>query len=62
MIARSIRELRNYTQPLPSRQIESALRGSIYDSYVRFILWEGVRLWWRSVSASVGDLADPAQQ
>jgi len=47
MVAKSIRELTNYTQPLPSRQIERDLRGSIYDSYVRWILWEGVRVWWR---------------
>lgn len=47
MVAKSIRELTNYTRPLPSPQIESALRGSIYDSYVRWILWEGVRVWWR---------------
>jgi hypothetical protein len=69
LITKAIRELHNYTRPLPScvhpadasprfqedadhhdllrRQIESALHGSIYDPYVRFILWEGVRVWWR---------------
>jgi hypothetical protein len=32
----------------PSRkQIESALRGTIYDSYVRFIVWEGILGWWK---------------
>lgn len=29
------------------RIIESALRGAIYDSYVRFIVWEGILGWWR---------------
>lgn len=46
LIAKYLRELHNYTQPLPSRQIESALTGSIYDSYVRWIVWEGIRKWW----------------
>lgn len=50
LIAKYLRELHNYTQPLPSKQIESALTGSIYDSYVRWIVWEGIRQWW------VGDL------
>lgn len=31
-----------------SRQIEESLRGTIYDSYIRLMLWEGVRQWWRS--------------
>lgn len=26
--------------------MESALTGSIYDSYVRWIVWEGIREWW----------------
>lgn len=30
-----------------SRQIEGALTGRIYDPYVRLLLWEGVRSWWR---------------
>lgn len=29
-------------------QIERDLVGAIYDPYVRFILWEGVRVWWRN--------------
>ena len=29
------------------RQIESALNGAIYDSYVRFITWEGILGWWQ---------------
>ena len=47
LIAKTLRTQTNYTGPLPSRQIESNLRGSIYDSYIRWILWEGVRVWWR---------------
>jgi len=43
LIAKAIRETPgNYSRPLPSRQIEFALRGTIYDSYVRRIMWEGV--------------------
>lgn len=30
-----------------SRQIEDALTGRIYDPYIRLLLWEGVRSWWR---------------
>jgi hypothetical protein len=29
------------------RAIESALQGAIYDSYVRFIVWEGILGWWK---------------
>jgi len=29
------------------RTIESALQGAIYDSYVRFIVWEGILGWWK---------------
>jgi hypothetical protein len=47
LITRSIRTLSNYTTPLPSRQIESSLLGAIFDPYVRFIVWEGIRQWWR---------------
>jgi len=47
LISKHIRTLTNYTEPLPSRIIESALRGAIYDSYVRFIVWEGILQWWR---------------
>ena len=38
---------RNYSRPLPSRRVEHALRGTIYDSYVRRIMWEGVLGTWR---------------
>ncbi|GAA5873866.1 hypothetical protein JCM3774_000707 [Rhodotorula dairenensis] len=47
LIARALRETTNYTRPLPSRQIEDALTGRIYDPYIRLLLWEGVRSWWR---------------
>lgn len=67
LITKAVRELSNYTTPLPScalphnsrsqvksnmmfhsPQIENNLRGTIYDPYIRLILWEGVRKWWRS--------------
>ncbi|GAA5986624.1 hypothetical protein JCM11641_005169 [Rhodosporidiobolus odoratus] len=48
LIARTLREQTNYTSPLPSSQIESALIGRIYDPYIRLLLWEGVRSWYRS--------------
>lgn len=47
IITKNIRELANYTSPLPSKQIEDALPGAIFDSYVRWIVWEGIRQWWR---------------
>ena len=31
----------------PRRQIESALRGTIYDPYIRFIAKEGLLGWWK---------------
>ncbi|EIW70722.1 hypothetical protein TREMEDRAFT_28516 [Tremella mesenterica DSM 1558] len=46
LITKKIRELGNYTSPLPSRQIESSLLGTIFDPYVRFIVWEGIRQWY----------------
>ncbi|WVR06980.1 hypothetical protein IAU60_004017 [Kwoniella sp. DSM 27419] len=48
IITKNIRELSNYTTPLPSKQIESSLPGAIFDPYVRWIVWEGIREWWRS--------------
>ncbi|ORX36722.1 phospholipase C/P1 nuclease domain-containing protein [Kockovaella imperatae] len=47
LITKKIREISNYTSPLPSRQIEDALPGAIFDPYVRWIVWEGIRQWWR---------------
>jgi hypothetical protein len=43
LIAKAIRETPpKYSRPLPSPQIEWSLRGTIYDSYVRQIVWEGI--------------------
>ncbi|KAK4686679.1 nuclease S1, partial [Tremellales sp. Uapishka_1] len=47
IITKNIRELSNYTSPLPSKQIEDNLLGAIFDPYVRWIVWEGIREWWR---------------
>lgn len=30
------------------KQVESALLGAIFDPYVRFIVWEGLREWWKT--------------
>ncbi|KAG6899885.1 hypothetical protein C0995_004783 [Termitomyces sp. Mi166 len=49
LIAKAIRETpRNYSAPLPSQQIEFALRDTIYDPYVRRIMWEGILSQWSS--------------
>ncbi|KAG5350472.1 hypothetical protein C0989_010897 [Termitomyces sp. Mn162] len=49
LVAKAIRETpRNYSAPLPSHQIEFALRGTIYDPYVRRIMWEGILSQWSS--------------
>ncbi|KAJ7879527.1 phospholipase C/P1 nuclease domain-containing protein [Mycena olivaceomarginata] len=43
LIAKALRSVPSqYSRPLPSPKIEQALRGTIYDSYVRMIMWEGV--------------------
>lgn len=47
IITKNIRELGNYTTQLPSRQIEDNLLGAIFDPYVRWIVWEGIKDWWR---------------
>ncbi|KAF5380203.1 hypothetical protein D9615_006179 [Tricholomella constricta] len=48
LIAKAIRETpSNYSVPLASPQIEWVLRGAIYDSYVRRIMWEGVLDQWK---------------
>ena len=47
MIAKAIRTVpRNYSRPLPYPAIESELRGTIYDSYIRRIMWEGALNKW----------------
>ncbi|KAG6906437.1 hypothetical protein DXG01_013943 [Tephrocybe rancida] len=49
LIAKAIRETpQNYTRPLPYKHIEYSLRGTIYDSYVRRIMWEGLLSQWAS--------------
>lgn len=47
LLTKSIREIHNYSRPLPSKQVESALTGAIYDPYVRWVVWEGIRQWWK---------------
>jgi hypothetical protein len=48
LIAKAIREVpRNYSRSLPYQQVESALRGTIYDSYIRRIMWEGILGRWK---------------
>lgn len=43
LIAKAVRTVpRNYSRPLPYPKIEGALRGTIYDSYIRRIMWEGL--------------------
>lgn len=49
ILLKNIRELSNYTTPVPSQHIEDALPGAIFDSYVRWIVWEGIRQWWPDV-------------
>jgi hypothetical protein len=47
LIAKAVRTVpRNYSKPLPYPEIERALRGTIYDSYIRRILWEGTLHKW----------------
>ncbi|KAJ7502447.1 phospholipase C/P1 nuclease domain-containing protein, partial [Mycena galericulata] len=49
LIAKALRSVpRKYLRPLPSPKIEYALRGTIYDSYVRMIMWEGVLGKWEN--------------
>ncbi len=42
MLQKQIRELSNYTTPLRSARIESALQGKIWDNYARWVLKEGL--------------------
>ncbi|KAJ7267705.1 phospholipase C/P1 nuclease domain-containing protein [Mycena haematopus] len=49
LIAKALRSVpRKYEYPLPAPKIEYALRGTIYDSYVRMIMWEGVLGNWKN--------------
>ncbi|KAJ7467073.1 phospholipase C/P1 nuclease domain-containing protein [Mycena latifolia] len=43
LIAKALRSVPSkYSVPLPIPKIEQVLRGTIYDSYVRMIMWEGI--------------------
>jgi len=43
LIAKRIRTIpSNYTRPLPLPDVESQLRGTIYDPYIRRVVWEGI--------------------
>ncbi|KAF8962318.1 S1/P1 nuclease [Flammula alnicola] len=63
LIAKAVRTVpRNYSRPLPYPQVENSLRGTIYDSYIRRIMWEGLlNPWvgdtseWLSCAASAPD-------
>ncbi|KAI0030239.1 phospholipase C/P1 nuclease domain-containing protein [Vararia minispora EC-137] len=45
LIAKALRTIpRNYTRPLPVPPMEAVLKGTIYDPYVRRIMYEGVGL------------------
>ncbi|KAF8880044.1 phospholipase C/P1 nuclease domain-containing protein [Infundibulicybe gibba] len=47
LLAKSLRTLpANYTLPLPIPQIEDMLTGTIYDPFIRRIMWEGVLGTW----------------
>ena len=47
LIAKAVRTVpRNYSRPLPYPAIENALRGTIYDPYIRRIMWEGTLNKW----------------
>jgi len=59
IISKSLRTIPlNYTRPLPtpvSRAIESHLRGTIYDPYIRRIIWEGLWGRWEGETAEWSD-------
>jgi hypothetical protein len=46
-LLKKFRELGNHTTRLPNAEVEAQLPGAIFDPYVRFIVWEGIREWWR---------------
>lgn len=52
LIAKAVRTVpQNYSRPLPYPRVEKALRGTIYDSYIRRILWEGLLNPWAEDTA-----------
>ena len=53
MIAQVLRTVpSNYTRPLPVPSVEKSLRGTIYDPWVRQIMWEGVMNKWQNETAA----------
>ncbi|KAJ7092079.1 S1/P1 nuclease [Mycena belliarum] len=66
IIAKALRSVPSkYSRPLPSRKIEYALRGTIYDSYVRMIMVEGVLGKWKTqvpewLTCPAPDRAEPS--
>ncbi|KAH7098061.1 phospholipase C/P1 nuclease [Auriculariales sp. MPI-PUGE-AT-0066] len=62
LIAKAIRETpQNYTRPLPSRRVEGALNGAIYDSYIRQIVWEGLLGRWQDDLVRWASCPTPAE-
>ncbi|KAF8122839.1 phospholipase C/P1 nuclease domain-containing protein [Boletus edulis] len=48
LISERLRTLpRNYTHPLPLPDVEAYLRGTIYDPYIRRLVWEGLLGRWQ---------------
>ncbi|KAJ8489441.1 hypothetical protein ONZ45_g13589 [Pleurotus djamor] len=48
LVAKALRTVPSkYSHPLPSRQIEYNLRGTIYDGFVRRVMWEGILGKWK---------------
>jgi hypothetical protein len=61
LVAQGIRTVsRNYSHPLPYPKVEHALRGTIYDSYIRRVMHEGVLGKWRDEIPSWLSCPDPA--
>jgi len=62
LIAKAVRTVpRNYSRPLPYPKIEKALRGTIYDSYIRRIMWEGLLNPWADDAAEWLSCAAPVE-
>ena len=63
MLAKSVRNVpRNYSKPLPYPQVERALRGTIYDPFIRHIMWEGILNPWADEIDSWLDCPVPVQK
>jgi len=60
LIAKFIRTApTNYTLPLPVTRVEEALRGTIYDPYIREIVWEGILGAWQGELETWLSCSDP---